>query len=558
MKSDHRPLPGGRLRAIRIPSLLRMLARDRRGNIVIPLAICVALMVLIVGAGIDFARGYNAKVSLQAAVDATALAANYDSNGLSDGKIRQNAVDYFNSIYTPPPGATPKLDVSVEKGTVTVNGTLDLPANFGGILGMSSMEIGVQSQTVVGKATFDVAMVLDNSGSMRGSKLTTLKNAAKDLAETLLEVNQVSDKKDRVKIGLVPFTSFVNVGSDKSGAAWMDQEGRSPIHWKNFEVRADGTPDPKEFDSRYLTNGRPSRFTLFKQLRGTDWRGCVEARPSPHDVTNTPPGTGDPATLFVPQFSPDEPDSQNKKWGDYVYNSYLNDDMGACTRDAKYVYSSKGMDRWEYAQKRLCKYKNQPQNFGTTWQKGPNYNCRTEPLTELTENKSTVLQAIRNLRADGNTNIHMGAVWGWRLLSKGAPFNSARTEEDNEDGEHVRILIVMTDGQNTYGSRGRWFMNTEPEAYGYGAEERLGYGINSSWSIANTMDSRLATTCSNAKADGVQVYTIAFQISDQNTVNMMRNCASKAAMAFDARSNSDLVDAFKRIADEITRLRLNR
>ena len=107
MKSDHRPLPGGRLRAIRIPSLLRMLARDRRGNIVIPLAICVALMVLIVGAGIDFARGYNAKVSLQAAVDATALAANYDSNGLSDGKIRQNAVDYFNSIYTPPPGATP-------------------------------------------------------------------------------------------------------------------------------------------------------------------------------------------------------------------------------------------------------------------------------------------------------------------------------------------------------------------------------------------------------------------------------------------------------------------
>ena len=72
------------------------------------------------------------------------------------------------------------------------------------------------------------------------------------------------------------------------------------------------------------------------------------------------------------------------------------------------------------------------------------------------------------------------------------------------------------------------------------------------------MDSRLATTCTNAKADGVQVYTIAFQISDQNTVNMMRNCASKAAMAFDARSNSDLVDAFKRIADEITRLRLNR
>lgn len=152
----------------------------------------------------------------------------------------------------------------------------------------------------------------------------------------------------------------------------------------------------------------------------------------------------------------------------------------------------------------------------------------------------------------------MGTVWGWRLLSKGAPFNTARTEEENEDGEHVRILIIMTDGQNTYGSRGQWFMNTQPEAYGYGAEERLGRGIDSSWEIANKMDSRLATTCSNAKADGVQVYTIAFKITDLNTVRMMLNCATTQSMAFDAKSNSDLVDAFERIAGDITRLRLNK
>lgn len=538
-------------------ALAGRLAADRRGNVVVPLAICTGLVVMIVGVGVDFARGYNAKVDLQAAVDATALAANYDSNGLSDTKIRENAQDFFNSVYTAPEGLSPVLDVSVNKGTITVTASLAVPTTFGGMIGQSAMDVRVQSETVVGKATFDVAMVLDNSGSMGGSKISTLRTAAKDLAETLLAVNEVSDKKDRVKIGLVPFTAFVNVGPQYETAAWMDREGRSPIHWSNFETRADGTPDPAEFDSAHFVNGRPSRFTLFKQLKNTSWAGCVETRPAPYDVTNDPPTSSNPATLIVPQFSPDEPDNSNRRSGDSHNNNYLSDDKGACSGKAKDLHSSKGMTRWEYAQKRLCKYKNQPKNLGTSFGNGPNKNCRTLPLTDLTENKTTVLAAIQALRADGQTNIHAGTVWGWRMLTKGAPFNSARTEEDNDEGEHVRILIIMSDGQNVYQGQSS-FNLTDNQAFGYGTEQRLGSGVDRTWEMEDAIDGRLTQTCTNAKADGVQIYTIAFQISDANTVAMMRNCATTAAMAFDAKSNSDLVAAFKRIASEITRLRLNK
>ncbi len=537
------------------PHLLSRLAADRRGSIVVPLAICCGVALLVIGAGIDYGRAYNTKVDLQAAVDATALAANYDSQGLSEGKVKSNAENYFKAVYKGSGSKDVWLDVSVVKGTVTVRAGRRVHTMLGSIMSRSSIDVSVVSQTVVGKATFDVVMVLDNSGSMAGSKMSTLKKASEDLTKTLFKINEDGDKKDRVKIGLVPFTSFVNVGKDKETASWMDREGRSPIHWTNFETGPGGTPDPKEFDSKHFVNGKPSRFTLFKQLKHTDWLGCVESRPMPYDVDDTPPSSSNPATLFVPQFAPDEPSNKNRKWGDSYYNNYLDDDRGACKKSAKKAYKSSGMQQWEYAQKRLCKYKDQTKALGNTWTKGPNYWCKTEPITDLTENKSTVLNAIKSMKADGHTNIHQGAIWGWRVLSPTEPFTQGREPKKDSDEEHVRVLIIMTDGENTYQGQNS-FNKTRINAYGYGTEERLGSGVDESWEIQDKMDDRLKQTCTNAKKAGVQIYTVAFQISHSGTVKMMRDCATTPSMAFDAKSNSALTEAFERIAEEITKLRL--
>ncbi len=205
--------------------------------------------------------------------------------------------------------------MAVDQGKITVSAAINMPTYFGGFAGVDYLDIGVSSETVVGKTSFDVVMVLDNSGSMAGSKISSLKTAAKALSETLLDINDVSEKKDRVKLGLVPFTSFVNVGAGNKTASWMDREGRSPIHWTNFETRADGTMDPAEFDASALYNGRPSRFSLYEQIEQTNWLGCVESRPMPYDVTDTPASAANPATLFVPEFAPDEPDGASKKYG---------------------------------------------------------------------------------------------------------------------------------------------------------------------------------------------------------------------------------------------------
>lgn len=531
---------------------------DKRGSLAITFALVAIVVVLAGGITIDFMRAIHIKAKVQTVADATALAANYDSNGLSSDAIIANAKTHFNAILEIPDGYSIVPEVTVAQGKITVSATIVMPTFFGSLAGVNYLDIGVSSETVIGKSSFDVVMVLDNSGSMAGSKISSLKTAAVKLSDTLLKINEVSEKKDRVKIGLVPFTSFVNVGAGNETASWMDREGRSPIHWTNFETRADGTVDPAEFDASALYNGRASRFSLYEQQQ-TNWLGCVESRPMPYDVSDTPASISDPATLFVPEFAVDEPSSVNGKNYDSYYNEWLDDDAGACKVTAKKAYSASGLPLHEYAQKRLCKYRNQPKRL-SGWSRGPNYWCKTKPVIPLTTDRNTIVGAINGMVADGHTNIHQGVVWGWRVLSPQEPFVGGRDKPTDpfSDETHTRILIVMTDGDNTYQGQNS-FNRTRINAYGYGAEQRLGNGIDTQGEIENKMDERTALACNNAKKDGeVEVYTVAFQISNTTTLNLMKNCATRADMAFNASSNSALIETFERIAEEISKLRLNR
>src|SRR5690606_11929671 len=46
----------------------------------------------------------------------------------------------------------------------------------------------------------------------------------------------------------------------------------------------------------------------------SSWAGCVEQRPSPYDVNDTPATPSNPATLFVPMFAPDQTGSAYNDW----------------------------------------------------------------------------------------------------------------------------------------------------------------------------------------------------------------------------------------------------
>ena len=100
------------------------------------------------------------------------------------------------------------------------------------------------------------------------------------------------------------------------------------------------------------------------------------------------------------------------------------------------------------------------------------------------------------------------------------------------------------DGENTYNTNST-FLKSEYSAWGYISRGHL--GTTSTSMVIQKMNERTALACTNIKAAGIKIYTIAFQVTDTATLQMLTNCANEPAMAYQSSSTSGLTAAFKAI-----------
>ena len=159
-----------------------------------------------------------------------------------------------------------------------------------------------------------------------------------------------------------------------------------------------------------------------------------------------------------------------------------------------------------------------------------NTSCGRE-LLPLTNDMTVVKAKINSLNASGNTYIPSGLVWGWRALDTDMPLTEA---SGPYAGNTQKVLVLMTDGENTKSKSG---------------QTHNGGSTNN----ANTVTRNL---CNNAKSEGVEIYTIAYEVTDITTKNMLRNCATNSGMYFDASNSAQLNNAFEQIASNLIKLRL--
>lgn len=546
---------------------LKHLLDDRRANVAMTFGLLAMPLMALSGAAVDLGIVYSERSRAQDALDRATLAAAQDLGTVSNAQVEANLRTHYGSFFKPSRDTTSSIDsvaIDNEKGEVTAVAQVTTKTNILRMASIDEMISGFKSTVALGVSDFDVVMVLDNSGSMAGSKISTLKTAAKDLVSTLIAMNNVTTRTDRVQIGVVPFAASVNVGSgygptysgttrtgNGTGSAWLDVGGVSSIHRENFNA---GLTD--------------NRFDLFARLAAAypayasalAWRGCVEVRPQPYDVTDATPDTTTPDTMFVPMFAPDEP-GYKPSWSYYwtnpsgFSNNYLDDNGGSCTSQAA---SSNDTQLLE-AQGRTCKYQaptssnfRDASSLGTSY--GPNASCTTKPVQPMTRTKATLDTFIDSLAAGGNTNIHEGVMWGWRALSPAAPFTEGRT--GTTERPLKKIMIVMTDGENTYSTNSTVNKSTYA-AYGFVSEGRL--GTTSTSNVKTKQDERTALACQNAKQQGnITIYTIAFQVTATATQTLLKNCATAPSFYYPAESNSQLLAVFQQIAKEITQLRVAR
>ena len=114
------------------------------------------------------------------------------------------------------PGNLKSLAVSNTVTQVNVTVTVTVPMTFMQVLNTQSVDVTVSSSAVRPQGKLEIALVLDQTGSMGTvppgsmSKIASLKLAAKDLIDIVVWDNQTADYYS--KVAIVPYAAGVNVG----------------------------------------------------------------------------------------------------------------------------------------------------------------------------------------------------------------------------------------------------------------------------------------------------------------------------------------------------------
>jgi hypothetical protein len=92
-------------------------------------------------------------------------------------------------------------------------------------------------------------------------------------------------------------------------------------------------------------------------------------------------------------------------------------------------------------------------------------------------------------------------------------------------------------------------------SFGYAVKGRLGTTYTNT-ALVNQMNTKTLAACTNAKAAGIKVYTVAFRLDDAATLSMLATCSSGGTFAYKASDGAALMHAFESIGREIAKLRV--
>ncbi|MEL7043213.1 MAG: vWA domain-containing protein [Pseudomonadota bacterium] len=194
---------------------LRRVLRDARANVAVMAAITMIPILIAAGSAIDVARQITLKNHMQALTDAGALAAarlldagHFDYSGMRNAAyhtMRANA----QFAHSDRNCRMTYFGASQIRMTVDIEVECRPPTMFRGAFGgKDRMKVEVHSTAAAFVRKLEVGLVMDISNSMKGSRITALKDAAKTMFDSLI----ADPTSDNVRIALVPYASGVDVG----------------------------------------------------------------------------------------------------------------------------------------------------------------------------------------------------------------------------------------------------------------------------------------------------------------------------------------------------------
>jgi len=547
------------------------------GNIGMMFALILPVIFAFVGAAVDGAYMLHVKTQLQKSVDVAVLLAARDSG--TDAERRESFRQYLENNLSGRNFTVTAVDVEIESGLnfLQIDGHVEAEMQLFFMHHLGITQLSASAAAFRANESLEIAVVLDNTGSMGSRGIDALKRASHALVNA---VEGGRGENQDIRISLVPFVTAVNIKGEGYDPSWIDREGRAIYNGWNFiddplrERRRNGerlAELPGGFGSNATGNGAgggqacknqgkgapaiakrercraadryPHHMYLFEQS-GTEWKGCVEARPAPYNLTPVPPDPANPDTLFVPYFAPDEPGDRMNRGGNsptQFNNSWL-DDAVTGTDEERLRATLKYIDPAQMSV-----------DDGGPLTIGPNRACPT-PILPLSADFATVRTGIdaMNFWNGSGTNIAEGLAWGWRVLSPEAPYTQAAPF--GERGQQ-KFLVLMTDGRNvSYGARNE-FTRSDYGSYNFLANGLID-GATSQGAAERRLNDWTGQMCTQMKQQGIEIFTVVYNESNASVLDMFRNCASSPDNFFMARNTTALENAFLNIGQQVSRLRI--
>ena len=586
---------GKTARLSRFRGAVKSIIRDTRGSVLPMMAAAFIPTTAMIGGGIDFGRAYLANSKLQGAVDSAALAAvrakQLSSNSTSAAEtIGEDYMDAnFPTGYLGAKLVEQKVTVtetdSIVKAEVKANGTID--TTLLRLIGMNSLSIRAEAVAEASDTlpnSVEALLVLDNTGSMAGSRMSALKTASKNFVGVIYGDKQ---SRDGFAVGILPYNTMVNVGrlvrstnpsmlQERDG--FTDISTSDPLGWKGC-VFADRTIRNISEDPFTLDVGA---FDLGKNMPGEDGMPKLEPFVYPpiyvdsfQDINNryTIPDDRHDEFFEIPTVR----EALIRRFGnDICKEGSKGKGKGkgkkrSCDLSGAIIDFDQLPDRALYVKPRAYSHKSgvtpasSPNNL---WGASPNYQCPAQALPlSYSATKSSLRSYIDNENEallPGTGTFHNPAMtWAYRMMMREDVF--PRSRPNNIPVK--RVVIFMTDGN--FDSRddgrkdgGKTILDTAYTSYKT-YEDKL---ITTSTSRADTVEHlsrRFAKTCEAMKNDGIEIYTIAFALNNNAEGNatreMFRECSTdRNTHFFSAANGNDLNEAFVTIASELVNLRLTK
>ncbi len=563
---------------------------DEGGNVIMMFGLSFMPVMFMLGAATDYTRLTMTRATLQQATDAAVLAvASKLTQTTTVDQATKQAQVIIQSQAKLANATVSNVTISADKQTFCATAQITIQNAFMQIAQIANMSSSVTSCAnlaggVDPNTTYEIALVLDNSGSMGESTSGTTKIQALQTAANSFVSTMFTKAPNKVQFAIAPFAGGVvavdpTVSTNRT-LSWIDTTGANSQHWTAFGGQTAAN-----------AAGFSSRFDIYAKLKqrsaSLDWRGCFEEPVYPKNVQDITPSSTDAETLFVPYLAPDEPDTSSSYGNDYT------DDNGNVTtgRGWNATTTSSCSDTasgdWS-ALTHVCKYNTTgsfSSNYGPSAFFGPNQFCpdnATQMIMPLTSTQSTVTAKINKLVANGNTALHTGFMWGWRTISPNGPLAQGQAYSAPSNR---KIMVFMTDGYNNWGAQTNTVVGSDYEALGYytnngNMNPRLsdgtsGDGVNYQSSLTASKNSRSSyqstsrkalddltlEACTNAKNAGVEVFTIGFSIPsdpiDTQGLTLLQSCATNSDHYFAATNASELNAAFSQIGIGLGKLRLS-